>query len=100
MKKYEWSQEEYLHHKKRNAENGIQTLLVDTVNSPIEGAECILYNPYELGKYPEGTVLVFYCDTGKSTMGRLSEYQKRFPDKTCISLRGGRGYWRRTCGAR
>ena len=97
MDKKEWSQEEYLKHKKLNASKGIQTVLVDTVNVPIEGMESILYNPYELQNYPQGTVLVFYCDTGKTTMERLEEYQKRFPDKKCISLRGGRGYWRRAC---
>lgn len=97
MNKKEWSQEEYLIHKKRNEENGIQTILIDTVNSPIEGTETILYNPYELRSYPEGSVFVFYCDTGKTTMERLEEYQKRFPDKQCISLRGGRGYWRKAC---
>ena len=97
MQKQEWSQEEYLKQKKLNEAKGIQTILVDTVNVPIEGAQSVLYNPYELQNYPEGTVLVFYCDTGKTTRERLEEYQKRFPDKTCISLRGGRGYWRRAC---
>lgn len=97
MNKKEWSQEEYLVQKKRNEENGIQTLLIDTINSPIEGAETVLYNPYELSAYPKGSVFVFYCDTGKTTMERLEEYQKRFPGKECISLRGGRGYWRKAC---
>lgn len=97
MNKKEWSQKEYLKHKKKNEEKGIQTVLVDTVNVPIEGVESLLYNPYELQNYPEGTVLVFYCDTGKTTMERLEEYQQKFPGKACISLRGGRGYWRRAC---
>lgn len=97
MQKIEWSQEEYLHHKKINSQKGIKTLLVDTINMPIEGTETILYNPFELKNYPKDTILVFYCDTGKSTGERLDEYQKKFPDKKCISLRGGRGYWRRTC---
>jgi hypothetical protein len=100
MDKKEWSQEEYLKHKKHNEAHGIQTVLVDTINVPIEGVESVLYNPYELQAYPEGTVLVFYCNTGKTTMERLEEYQKRFPDKACISLRGGRGYWRRACSVR
>lgn len=95
MHKREWSQVEYLHYKRSNAIKGIKTLLVDTVNTPIDGAETVLYNPYLLSQYPENTILVFYCDTGKSTLDRLPEYQKRFPDKQCISLRGGRGYWRK-----
>lgn len=97
MKTLEWSQIEYLQNKKRLQEKGIKTILIDTINSPIEGAETILYNPYELRTYPKGTVFVFYCDTGKSTLERLNEFQLRFPDKKCVSLRGGRGYWRRTC---
>ncbi len=94
--KEEWSQEEYLLAKKELEVSGRQVLLVDTIAKPIDGAETVLYNPYELAKYPEGTVLVFYCDTGKETKERLSEFRKKFPDKICISLRGGRGYWRKT----
>ncbi|WP_353661548.1 hypothetical protein [Hydrogenimonas sp. SS33] len=93
--KDEWTQEEYLRAKKEMASEGRQVLLVDTIARPIEGAETVLYNPYELREYPEGTVLVFYCDTGKETKERLTEFRKKFPDKVCISLRGGRGYWRR-----
>lgn len=96
MQSVEWSQEEYLRNKKKYQDKGIETVLVDTVNTPIEGTNTVLYNPYELSNYPENTVLVFYCDTGKTTLDRLPEYQKRFPDKTCISLRGGRGYWRKS----
>ena len=97
MKKQEWSQDEYLQNKKAYEAQGIQTLLIDTVNAPIDGMETVLYNPYELQAYPKGTVFVFYCDTGKSTMERLDEFQRKFPDKECVSLRGGRGYWRRAC---
>jgi len=99
MQKKEWSQEEYLENKHHNEINGIQTLLIDTINNPIEGTQTVLYNPYELRNYPKDSVFVFYCDTGKSTRERLHEFQKKFPDKQCISLRGGRGYWRKTLGA-
>lgn len=98
MQKKEWSQEEYLQQKAMNMQKGIQTVLIDTINTPIEGTETVLYNPFELKEYPKDSVFVFYCDTGKSTRERLEEYQKKFPDKRCISLRGGRGYWRKTLG--
>ncbi|BDY13122.1 hypothetical protein [Hydrogenimonas cancrithermarum] len=94
--KDEWTQEEFLRAKKELEAQGRQVLLVDTIAKPIEGVETLLYNPYELKEYPEGTVLLFYCDTGKETKERLPEFRKRFPDKICISLRGGRGYWRKT----
>lgn len=96
MQENEWSQAEYLSCKLINDEKGIKTILIDTINTPIEGTETVIYNPYELQNYPKDTVFVFYCDTGKSTYERLNEYQKKFPDKRCISLKGGRGYWRKT----
>jgi len=92
----EWTQEEYLRAKKALEAEGRAVLLVDTIARPIEGADTVLYNPYELKNHPDGTVLVFYCDTGKETKERLPEFRKKFPDKICISLRGGRGYWRKT----
>ncbi|WP_456451300.1 hypothetical protein [Hydrogenimonas sp.] len=94
--KDEWTQEEYLRAKKELEAQGRRVLLVDTIARPIEGADTVLYNPFELKNYPEGTVLVFYCDTGKETKERLAEFRKKFPDKVCVSLRGGRGYWRKT----
>ncbi len=94
--KEEWTQEEYLRAERELRKSGRQVLLVDTVAKGIEGADTVLYNPYELQKLPEGTVLVFYCDTGKETKERLEEFRRRFPGKVCVSLRGGRGYWRKT----
>jgi hypothetical protein len=91
----EWTQEEFLKNKKQLEKKGIKVLLIDTILSPIEKADTQLYNPFELLKEPKGTVFVFYCDTGKATKERLSEYRKKFPDHYCISLRGGRGYWRK-----
>jgi len=91
MKK-EWTQKEYLKHKRDLAKEGVEVILIDTILSPIEKANTVVYNPHELKNYPKGTVFVFYCDTG---IDRLDEYQKRFPENPCISLRGGRGYWRK-----
>ncbi len=93
--KDEWTQEEFLHAKELLKNEGIEVVLVDTVLNPIEKANSITYNPYELSKYPKGSIFVFYCDTGKATKERLGEYKKRFPDHKCISLKGGRGYWRK-----
>ncbi len=90
----EWTQKEFLQNKKDLETKGIKVLLIDTILSPIEGADTVLYNPFELKNEPEGSVFVFYCDTGKATLNRLEEYKKRFPLHHCISLRGGRGYWR------
>ncbi len=91
----EWTQEEYLINKQRLEKEGVKVLLIDTILSPIERAGTVLYNPHELKKEPKGSVFVFYCDTGKSTLNRLEEFKEKFPDQICISLKGGRGYWRK-----
>ncbi len=91
----EWTQKEFLQNKKKLEQEGVAVLLVDTILSPIEKADTITYNPYELKQYPQGSVFVFYCDTGKATLDRLGEYKQKFPLYTCISLKGGRGYWRK-----
>lgn len=91
----EWTQKEFLQNKKRLEADGVKVLLIDTILFGIDGADTVLYNPYELEKEPEGSVFVFYCDSGKTTLERLKEYKKRFPKYHCISLRGGRGYWRK-----
>ncbi len=90
----EWTQKEFLQNKKRLEADGVKVLLIDTILFGIDGADTVLYNPYELEKEPEGSVFVFYCDSGKTTIERLKEYKKRFPKHHCISLKGGRGYWR------
>ena len=91
----EWTQKEFLENKRSLQKSNTQVVLIDTILSPIEKAETVVYNPYELKSYPDGTIFVFYCDTGKATMDRLKEYQKKFPTMHCISLKGGRGYWRK-----
>ena len=91
----EWTQKEFLQNKIKLEKQGIKVLLIDTILAAIEKAETIIYNPYELKNEPEGTVFVFYCDTGKATLNRLNEYKEKFPNNPCISLKGGRGYWRK-----
>ncbi len=91
----EWTQKEFLQNKKKLEEQGVKVLLIDTILSPIEKADSVVYNPYELQNEPEGSVFVFYCDSGKATLDRLQEYKKKFPKHHCISLKGGRGYWRK-----
>jgi len=91
----EWTQKEFLTNRTTLEQEGVLVTLVDTILSPIEKVQTTLYNPYELQKLPEGSVLVFYCDTGKATLNRLAEYREKFPKFHCISLKGGRGYWRK-----
>ncbi len=91
----EWTQEEYLQNKRILQKSGIKVLLIDTILSPIDKAQTILYNPVQLQKEPKGSVFVFYCDSGKTTLNRLNEYKAKFPQHICISLKGGRGYWRK-----
>ena len=90
----EWTQKEYLKNKQILEKQGVKVLLIDTILSPIEKADTTLYNPPLLREEPEGSVFVFYCDSGKSTLNRLKEFRAKFPKHHCISLKGGRGYWR------
>ncbi|MDD5717367.1 MAG: hypothetical protein PHW64_06140 [Sulfuricurvum sp.] len=91
----EWTQEEYLRNKQALESQGVKVLLIDTILNPIEGTETVVYAPPLLKNEPAGSVFVFYCDTGKSTKERLKEFRTKFPNHVCISLRGGRGYWRK-----
>ena len=91
----QWTQKEFLENKIKLEKEGIIVLLIDTILSPIEKAETTVYNRHDLKNYPEGSVFVFYCDTGKATFNRLKEYKEKFPKYHCISLKGGRGYWRK-----
>jgi hypothetical protein len=92
--KDEWTQKEFLQNKRELEKKGIKVILIDTILKPIDHIETMVYNPYEMELFPPDTVFVFYCDTGKSTSERLSYYKKKFPKHKCISLRGGRGYFR------
>jgi hypothetical protein len=91
----EWTQEEFLKNRRELEKRGVKVLLVDTILNPIEGIETVLFSPPVLRMEPEGSVFVFYCDTGKSSKERLKEFRSKFPNHVCISLRGGRGYWRK-----
>jgi len=94
LSKNEWTQTELLKNTKELNKKDIEVVLVDTILKPLSTMSCITYNPYEMNTYKEGTVFVFYCDTGKTTMSRLEFYRKKLPNYTCISLKGGRAYWR------
>jgi len=91
----EWTQKEFLQNKIKLEKEGVKVLLIDTILSSIDKADTIVYNPYKMKNYPDGTIFVFYCDSGKATLDRLGEYKEKFPNHVCISLKGGRGYWRK-----
>ncbi len=94
FEKDEWTQPELFKYVKELEKQGIKVVLIDTILKPLDNIETITYNPFEMINYPKDSVFVFYCDTGKSTKERLNYYKKKFPDYKCISLKGGRGYWR------
>lgn len=91
----EWTQKEFLTNKRELELQGVSVVLVDTILNPIEGVDTLTYNPPHLRQMAKGSVFVFYCDTGKASKERLGEFRIKFPDHVCISLRGGRGYWRK-----
>lgn len=91
----EWTQEQYLKNKLSLEKEGVKVLLIDTILNPIDHTETMTYNPVLLKDEPKGSVFVFYCDSGKATMDRLQEYKGKFPEHICLSLKGGRGNWRK-----
>ncbi|MFW0743038.1 hypothetical protein ACN09N_06435 [Aliarcobacter butzleri] len=92
--KDEWTQEELFRNKKILEKEGIKVVVIDTILKSLETIETITYNPYEMNNYPKNTVFVFYCDTGKTTKERIGYYKKKFPNYKCVSLKGGRAYFR------
>jgi hypothetical protein len=92
--KDEWTQKEFLENKKILEQKGIEVILIDTILKPIDNIKTMTYNPFEMELLPENSVFVFYCDTGKTTKERLEYYKKKFPSHKCVSLRGGRAYFR------
>lgn len=92
--KDEWTQEELFRNKKILEKDGVKVVAIDTILKPLETIETITYNPYEMNNYPKNTVFVFYCDTGKTTKERIGYYKKKFPNYKCVSLKGGRAYFR------
>ena len=91
----QWTQEVFMQNKVALEKKGIKVLLIDIINKEIDGAETVLYNRVTLKDEPKDSVFVFYCDSGKATFDRLKEFRERFPDQHCISLKGGRGNWRK-----
>ena len=89
----QWDQKEFLKNKKELEYKGVGVYLIDTILEPIERTETMKYNPHEISKLKEGSVLVFYCYSGKTTLKRLEEYRKKFPNFSCVSLKGGKSYW-------
>lgn len=92
----EITQEELYEKLEELHKNGISVVLVDTILKPINTNDfpIITYNPFKMKEYDKNTLFLFYCDSGKSSLDRLSFYRSKLPNHTCLSLKGGRGYWR------
>ena len=75
--KDEWTQQEFLKNKKALEAKNIKVILIDTILKPIANIETMVYNPPLMQQFPENSVFVFYCDTGKTTKERLEYYKKK-----------------------
>ena len=49
----QWTQKEYLENKIKLEKEGIEVFLIDTILSPIDKADTIVYNRHELKNFPE-----------------------------------------------
>ncbi len=92
----ELTQKELFTHIKNGDIKQEDVVLVGMTLKEIDTAmfEQMRYNPFELKKMPTDKLFVFFCDTGKETLENLHFYREKLPDHTCVSLKGGRGYWR------
>lgn len=55
---------EYFSYKKALESDGIQVVLVDMINHPVEDAVAISNELFFGNQYPEGTYFVLYCHSG------------------------------------
>ncbi len=76
---------------------GFDVILVDTLLKPISTLDfkVLKYDPFVLEKLSkENSILVFYCDSGKTSLARLDFFKARLKGFRCYSLKNGRAYWR------
>jgi len=89
-----WNWDEYFTKKKELKEKGVEVVLVDMINRPVEGSVPISNELFE-GKYPEGTHFVLYCHSGGSSGFLQKTLSKEFPKYTFINLAGGIAFYPR-----
>jgi rhodanese-related sulfurtransferase len=86
-----WTWEQYFEKKK---ELGDKIVLVDMIGHPVPGS-IPLSNELLEGKYPKGTIFVFYCHSGGSSGALQKRLTPAYPEYTFINLLGGMGRYPR-----
>ena len=84
-----WTRTQYFANKKEFEEQGIQVVLVDMINHPVEGAIPISNEIFFGNQYPEGTHFCLYCHSGGSSGYVQMQIKEQLPQYTIINIDGG-----------
>lgn len=84
-----WTWTEYFENKKILDSHGVNVVLVDMINHPVEGALPISNELFFGNKYPDGTFFVLYCHSGWSSWYVQMQLKPALPQYTFVNLEGG-----------
>ena len=84
-----WTWREYFDQKKVLESQGINVVLVDMINHPVEGSVPISNELFFGNQYPDGTYFVLYCHSGGSSGYVQMQLKPQLPQYTIINMDGG-----------
>ena len=84
---------EYFSYKKTLESDGIQVVLVDMINHPVEDAVAISNELFFGNQYPEGTYFVLYCHSGWSSGYVQMQLTPALPQYKFINMSWGIGMY-------
>ena len=88
-----WDWKTYFQKRKELEEQGVDIILVDMIDHPVDGSTPIS-NELFTGNYPEGTYFVLYCHSGATSGSLQKKLAPEFPHYEFINLEGGiRAYY-------
>lgn len=85
----QWSWQEYKTNKAQLEAAGVQVVLVDMINHPVEDAVLISNELFMSGKYPEGTYFCLYCHSGGSSGFLQKQLEAQLPKYKYVNMGGG-----------
>lgn len=88
-----WTWTEYFENKKKLESDGIQVVLVDMINHPVENAVPISNELFFGNQYPKGTYFALYCHSGGSSGYVQMQLRPALPQYHFINIAGGIGMY-------
>ncbi len=84
-----WTRTEYFTNKKELESQGINVVLVDMINHPIDWSVPISNEIFFGNQYPEGTYFILYCHSGWSSGYVQMQLKPQLPQYNIINMDGG-----------